>query len=148
MISAELRVAHDSDQAKVVQLLRENSLPYSDVTLKPPQLFMIYQQGAPLLGVGGLEIYEGVALLRSLCVAEAIRSQGIGKQILTGLLQVAREKLIHHVFLLTTTAPAYFKKFGFVAMNRADVPPPIQASAEFTDLCPGTAQCLSITLKD
>lgn len=147
MASSELGVAHEADKAQVIQLLQENSLPYSDVSLKSPQVFLVYRQGSAILGVGGLEVYDGVALLRSLCVSAAVRSQGIGKKLLTRLLQLAREKSIREIFLLTTTAPDYFKKLGFTAVNRADVPPSVQASAEFTHLCPDTAQCFALSLK-
>jgi amino-acid N-acetyltransferase len=43
------------------------------------------------------------------------------------------------VYLLTNTAAEYFPRFGFERITRADVPPAVQASIEFTSLCPYTA---------
>lgn len=146
MSPAALRFADDTDKATILQLLRENKLPVADITLQPLQVFVVCGQGDQLLGVGGLEIYESHALLRSLCVSASSRAQGIGKKILERLLQVARGKFIQDVFLLTTTAPGYFEKMGFVAWNRAEVPEAIKASAEFAELCPDTARCFRMHL--
>ena len=45
---------------------------------------------------------------------------------------------LREVFLLTTSAADYFPRFGFVRLNRREVPSDIQASALF-QACPRTA---------
>jgi len=38
--------------------------------------------------------------------------------------------------MIVTTATQYFPKFGFERIRRADVPPTVQRSIEFTSACP------------
>jgi N-acetylglutamate synthase-like GNAT family acetyltransferase len=43
------------------------------------------------------------------------------------------------VWLLTTTARAFFDKLGYAAVDRAGVPGAIRATAQFSALCPDSA---------
>jgi amino-acid N-acetyltransferase len=52
------------------------------------------------------------------------------------------------VFLLTTTAEAFFPKFGFEQIQRIDVPISLQASVEFQSACPASAIVMRKRLVD
>ena len=41
--------------------------------------------------------------------------------------------------MIVTTAAQYLPKFGFERIRRADVPPTVQRSIEFTSACPTSA---------
>jgi amino-acid N-acetyltransferase len=43
------------------------------------------------------------------------------------------------IYLLTTTADRFFRKFDFEIVDRADVPRSVTASEEFAYACPSTA---------
>jgi len=124
--------------ADVVSLLNKCNLPTSDIT--PEKLVLFFGVGEPDLdGVIGLEVHEGCGLIRSLAVDEDCRNQGIAKNLLSIIEAKAREKEIHSLFLLTTTAPSYFKKHGYSEVSRDDIPEAIKKTSEFSSVCPKSA---------
>jgi amino-acid N-acetyltransferase len=50
------------------------------------------------------------------------------------------------LFLLTTTAEDYFARLEFERVTRAEVPPGVANSLEFTSACPASAAVLRRTL--
>jgi amino-acid N-acetyltransferase len=122
---------------QVISLLQRNELPATDLD-NGKQLFALVDNDV-VVGSGGLEIFHDVALLRSLSVNTALRGKGLGKVITKGLEQIARQKGIHSIFLLTTTAKDFFEKEHYVVVDRNDVPEPIKQTSEFSGLCPSTA---------
>jgi amino-acid N-acetyltransferase len=67
------------------------------------------------------------------------RGAGLGSELTRAALQRAREHDVAAVYLLTTTAERFFPKFGFEVIDRADVPPSVARSAEFSGACPSSA---------
>jgi thioredoxin reductase len=98
--------------------------------------------------VAGAEVHGDVALLRSVAVAPGLQHQGIGRSLVGTLIDQARRRQIRQVFLLTTTAAAYFPRFGFTPVDRLQVPPALKASAEFQGACPSSATLMGLTLID
>jgi N-acetylglutamate synthase-like GNAT family acetyltransferase len=66
----------------------------------------------------------------------------------TSLLADARARGIHDIYLLTTTAEAWFPRFGFVRIARAAVPAALHASEEFRGACPDSAVVMHTALTD
>ncbi len=99
--------------------------------------------GANLIGVVGLEIYGTVALLRSLAVAPAWQGRGLGAALLAHAERAARQRGIAALYLLTTTAEAFFAQRGYARIPREAVPPILRQTAEFAALCPASAVCLT-----
>ncbi len=62
------------------------------------------------------------------------------------LLDRARAHGAGCVVLLTTTAAAFFTRFGFTVVTRDDVPAAVQTSAEFQGACPAGATVMLATL--
>ena len=90
-------------------------------------------------GYGGLVELGNRALLRSMVVAKDHRGRGVGAAILNGLLAEARELGLEEVWLLTTTADEFFSKRGFSRIPRGDAHAAIAGTAQFKQLCPGSA---------
>jgi amino-acid N-acetyltransferase len=62
-----------------------------------------------------------------------------------GCLDVARAEGLQAVYLLTTTAAAFFQRWGFAPHARAAVPGVVRASVELSQACPESATCLAWT---
>lgn len=104
-------------------------------------------EGGRLAGCAALERYDGVALLRSVAVAEAERGHGLGQALVRQLLGQARQEGLSQIVLLTETAGDFFPRFGFRAINRSEAPGPVLASAEFqTNCCPLSATVMQLDL--
>jgi amino-acid N-acetyltransferase len=123
----------------VIALLRQAGLPTEDITAERVDDF--FQAGEPQAPVGivGLELSPPYALLRSLVVAPSARSSGLGSRLLAHAETHARSRGVRSLYLLTTTAEAFFAARGYVRADRNDAPPAIRSSAEFSALCPASA---------
>ena len=130
------------DTEAIRRLLAENALPSDDIDRHLGDFIVLRIEGS-LAGVAGLEIVGEVALLRSVAVAKERRRNRMGLTLCEKVLARARERGAKTVYLLTLTAASFFqKKLGFVAVDRADVPPAIQDTCEFQSACPASASVL------
>lgn len=147
----EFIVNHPVTTEKELETLKSflvsNQLPAHDLTLTNNLLLAYYNTHESLVGSGGLEFYNNLALLRSLAVSPELRGQQLGKQIVADLLNAARENKILEVYLLTQTASFFFQKLGFKPVSREQVPEAIQKSSEFATVCPTSAEVLVLKLK-
>lgn len=126
-------------------LLRSSNLPADDLNFKK-DLLIGYFEGNVLVGTGGLEIYDGVALLRSLSVKLGIRGRSVGTTITEYLLDEARNRNVKGVYLLTEKAHGFFLKKGFKDVSRDEVPESLKTSSEFSRICPTTAAVMYLEL--
>lgn len=138
-----VRPACDTDLPLLSALLDGSGLPVDDLTVAHLHHFIVVvDDGATLVGCVGIEPYGDSALLRSLTLHHTIRGAGWGQK-LTGLAEdYARGVGISGLYLLTTTATEFFKKRGYHVIQRTDAPESLQATSEFTSLCPSQAVCL------
>ncbi len=102
--------------------------------------------GGKVVGSAGLEIYDKAALLRSVAVDEPLRGQGLGQRLTEAALDMAREAGVHSVYLLTRTAIDFFPRFGFEAIQREQLPAPVQASGQLSTECAKTATFMKLSL--
>jgi len=135
-----LRPARPADRPAVEALLRGAGLPLDGIPsgLDGFLVATVDDSDEPI-GVGGLERYGSSALLRSTAVNPAWRSSGVGRALVNALLEETDRSGVRDVFLLTTTAEAYFPRFGFACVTREVVPEAVQESAEFRGACPDSA---------
>jgi amino-acid N-acetyltransferase len=133
-----LRPASESDYDRVTSLLGAAGLPLAGV---PRDLagFEVAERDGRLVGAIALERYGNEGLLRSAVVDPGERGGGIGAALVDRMLDVARERRLRAVYLLTTTAEQWFPRFGFGRVERADVPDAVRASLEFREACPASA---------
>lgn len=128
-----------STRDDILALLAACDLPVSDIgTSQPPQFFGMRDE-ARLVALVGLERFGNVALLRSLAVAPSHRGLGLAAQLVAFIEQHARAQGADHLFLLTTSASALFAKLGYLPTARSAAPPAIQATAQFSGLCPASS---------
>ena len=146
-MSAALRPASAADYDQVVRLLRAADLPTAG--LQPSLLdFLVAQDGDRVIAAIGLEVYGDAALLRSAVVDTSRRGTGLGRDLVSGLLEHARRRGVREVYLLTTTAERYFPRFGFTRVARESVAPAVRASEEFRGACPDSAVAMRKALED
>lgn len=75
-----------------------------------------------LVGCGALHFYSPVmAEVRSLAVAEEVRTQGVGRLLVEGLTREAREFGLAAVFAFTYV-PGFFGRLGFQEVERGELP--------------------------
>ncbi len=122
----------------MLRLLEQNHLPLDDLQ-RHLGTALVARQDDRIIATAALEVYPGGALLRSVAVSPGLQRHGLGRQITDAALALARELGVPAVYLLTTTAEAYFPKFGFEPIGRSAVPADVQASVEFASACPATA---------
>jgi amino-acid N-acetyltransferase len=133
------------DLPRIKELLVENKLPTEGVD-DHWRTFVVARSGATVVGCGGSEAYQFVALIRSVAVDNAYRSQGIGRRLVRQLLDRLASRGIREFYLLTETAEAYFKKRGFKTIDRDEVHPQLLSSREFQGACPDTAVCMRLVM--
>ena len=138
----ELRPARPAQFDAIAGLLRAADLPVEDLNVAMLDAFVVATAGGTCVGVVGLEIHESSALLRSLAVEPCHRSRGLGARLVAAIETEARVRGVAALYLLTTTATAFFERVGYAAHDRATVPSVIAATTEFSSLCPDTADCL------
>ena len=96
-----------------------------------------------VVGCGALHVmWEDLAEVRTVAVDPSARGRGVGRQVVSRLLEVARTLGIRRVFVLTFQT-AFFGSLGFVEINGTPVPPAVYdellrsydaGGAEFLDL--------------
>ena len=140
--AVELRPARPAELDAIAGLLRVADLPVQDLDAAMLDAFVVATESGVCVGVVGLEIRNSNALLRSLAVEPRHRSRGLGARLVDVIETEARARGVTALYLLTTTATAFFERMGYAAHDRATVPPAIAATTEFSSLCPDTADCL------
>ena len=123
----------------VTQLLITVKLPAEDLPSSLENFYVVVDNSNEVIGVAGLEIYGDYGLLRSLAILPEYRDQGIANQLLERVENLALLNKLKAICLLTETAPEYFSRKGYARITRADVPAAVQASSEFSHVCPASA---------
>ncbi len=144
----QIREAREDDFPAVRGLLAENALVYEDLISESLDTFVVIPTEGDVLAlaaVAGLETFEGgrEGLLRSVAVGPALRGCGAGASLVAAVETKARLLGMQRLWLLTTTAPDFFRRLGYVDSERTKAPEVVQQSNEFKSLCPASAVCLS-----
>lgn len=125
-------------RAGLVALLEAEGLPASDLTEAHLEHFFFAGRDDAPTGAVGLELYGHDALLRSLAVGAAARTQGLGSALVLQAEEYAAAHQVRAIYVLTTTAQAYFEHRGYRHIDRAQAPASIQSTREFASLCPAS----------
>lgn len=140
-----LRSATTADAAGIRRLLEHSGLPTSDLATAQPE-FVIADSSGQIAGIGALQRFGPVALLRSIAVEPQRQGSGVGRLIVAELEQRARAAGVGELILLTLTARSFFERLGYRAKPRDQVSSSVLTSAEFRTLCPASAACMAKTL--
>lgn len=133
-----LKIATDEkEHALAISLLTQANLPSADID-QHTLLYLFWNDDNPI-GTAGLEVFGDCALLRSVSVVPQEQGRGYGIVLSNAIENIAREKGIHCLYLLTTTAKDFFQKQGYQLITREETPQAIKQTAEFSSLCPASA---------
>lgn len=123
----------------VRRLLAEAQLPSSDLTDAHMERFFGCGSNSAPDGIVGLELYDSVALLRSLAVSLNSRGQGGGIALVERAEAFAQSQGVREIYLLTTTAERFFERLGYARLPREAAPLAIRQTQEFSALCPASS---------
>ena len=129
----EIRPARVSDVPEIKRLIDAN---VQEGVLLPKPLFVLYEtvrdfkvcvDEEKVVGVGALHVvWEDLAEVRSIAVAPTHQRKGIGRRLVTELLEEARKLDVGRVFALTY-ATDFFFSLGFRVIDKTQLPHKIWA---------------------
>jgi amino-acid N-acetyltransferase len=64
---------------------------------------------------------------------------GLGKDLVAAIEEHAREAGVRELYLLTTTAEAFFAGLGYLKVSREQAPAGIAGTEQFASLCPSSS---------
>lgn len=137
--------AQPEDLSPILTLLERCGLPLLGVA-EVREATIVARKEGKVIGCAALEVSGPVALLRSVAVDPAHQGQALGSALIQRQVKNAQQLGVHRIYLLTETAVDYFPRFGFHAIERSAVEPAVQASVEWTSVCPVTAQTMVLYL--
>jgi amino-acid N-acetyltransferase len=137
--------AISEDYSEISSLLERVSLSIDGVDVIIPDMLVLKERDR-IVGCAGLERYGTSALLRSVGVDVKLQRSGYGSALVSAILDLARERGIKELYLLTETAPTFFEKYGFQTIDRGDFPESVKKSREFTIICPQSAVAMKLSL--
>lgn len=137
--------AGPGDLGAIRSLVAGLGLPAEDLG-SPGQTFLVARAGDAVVGCVGLEAHAPDALLRSLAVAPGLQGAGVGRALYRQAVAEAERQQVRALYLLTTTAEAFFAGAGFSRIDRSQAPAAVAGSAEFRALCPASAVCMRRSL--
>jgi amino-acid N-acetyltransferase len=132
-------IASRPELSAVKGLLSSARLPDADLTRDHLEHFFHAPGAARPRGIVGVELFGEFGLLRSLVVREESRGSGLGCALVNRVEEYARSKGVRSVYLLTTTAQAFFAARGYRACPRDAAPDAIKSTREFAAICPASA---------
>lgn len=122
--------------------LANAGLPVSDLEESGRTFFRFQLLGGLVIGYGGYEVHGRDALLRSVCRTER-SAKGVGPNLVQLLMSRAFDDGARQAFVLTEGAAGFFRRNGFVDVDRATAPEAIRSTRQALELCPSSASLLS-----
>ena len=130
--------ASDKERPSIIALLESEKLPVKDLPDSLDNFFVAFDY-SKVIGAIGLEKYDTHGLLRSMVVNKEYRNKHIASQLVQHLEDYAITLGIDCLYLLTEMAPQYFERKGYQKISREETPKALQASSEFSYVCPVSA---------
>jgi amino-acid N-acetyltransferase len=139
-----VRPAVESDVHAIAEIVNEHArqghlLPRSPESVRASLAnWLVAEVGGAVVGIGSLlEMSPTLVEVRSLAVLPAYRSYGVGKLIVRGLVERARQRGIRTVFALTRAVP-FFERLGFVVTDKERFPEKVWKDCA---ICPLQHRC-------
>lgn len=111
-LDLSFRVATLADLPAMSALLESAGLPAREI--EPfVGTFMVAETAGGILGVGGLEIRDDTAVLRSVAVDDAMRGTGVGRTLARQLISLAVSARVADIYLFTGDAHGFWRRLGF-----------------------------------
>lgn len=145
-MSTDVSPAGVPDWGKILSLLGRAGLPTEDLAPERAPDFLVIRSPDGIAGAVTVERHGSAGLLRSLVIDEARRGAGLGAVLLAAIERKAVAEGIDHLWLLTIDAEGFFGRHGYTKRERSEAPEGIRQTAEFSTLCPDSAQLMSRSL--
>jgi len=123
-----IRHARTSDVDQMLMIINQYAqqgimLPRSKISiLESLQSFIVAYDGQNVVGVAGLHIlWEDLAEIRSLAIAEGAKGMGVGKRLVLSLVEESERLGIRRVLALTYQKE-FFEKCGFRVVAKESLP--------------------------
>jgi amino-acid N-acetyltransferase len=123
---------------EITHLVQDAGLPYDDCA-DQLEHFIVSTENEKVIACACTEPYGQFGLLRSVVVDDACRGQGIARALFNHLKRRAEQRGVTTLYLLTENAERYFEQLGFQQIDRQMAPSEIQATQQFSSLCPQSA---------
>ena len=140
-----IQAAKTTDLPDILTLLKAAALPVAGIE-SHIETALVARDSARLLGCAAVEVYGQAGLLRSVAVEVEHRGEGWGERLTKAALELARQRGVRDIYLLTTTAGHFFPRFGFTAIPRAELDPALNQSEELRGACPASALVMRAAL--
>jgi len=144
-VSMNIHTAKIPDLPDILTLLKASALPVAGIDEHVETTLIARDQGK-IMGCAAVEVYGQAGLLRSVAVEAGRRGEGLGERLTKAALELARQRGVRTVYLLTTTASHFFPRFGFTAIPRSELDPALAQSEELRGACPASALAMRATL--
>ncbi|MGX9686259.1 GNAT family N-acetyltransferase [Deinococcus wulumuqiensis] len=132
--------AGPDDFSTITALLEASGLYTSSVTSEGSTYWIACLDGQPG-GCIGLEHGRGASLIRSTAVLPEFRSHGLGRALVLSALTHASLRGDHTVYLFSSEAGDYWKRFGFVPSTAAEIEAAIPEAPQVkSGMCKGWIQ--------
>lgn len=89
--------------------------------LSPNTLYWVCREASELVGICGIEVGDGCALLRSVCVVESRRGRSIAEQLIGRALHEAIRLELRDIYLFSKDTGGYFERLGWREVPVAEV---------------------------
>jgi len=128
-------------------LLETCELPVADLFEEKALAFFGCRRDGTLVAAVGMETGIDSVLLRSLAVAPAQRGHGLARRLVAFVEHLAGARGKETLYLLTESAPEFFRALGYSDVPRERAPDWVRAGAQFSQLCPDSAAFMSKSLR-
>ena len=127
------------DLGELRRLIEISGLDASDLGTCNLDYFVGIKEDNNLVAAGGIEVFKGSGLLRSIATLPEYRRRGLALKIVSKLELLAIDCDIEDLYLLTETASNFFAKLGYQRTDRSTASDAITSTAQFSSLCPDSA---------
>ena len=130
LAKVRLRPGSRTDLRYVIALLGRCGLPTADVADIIESFYLAFDADR-IIGCAAAEQHGHSILIRSVAVDSAYRCRGIASRLFEALLMRARGTAVRNAYLMSSSAQAFFARWGFSLLPADKVPSDVRASAAF-----------------
>ena len=130
-----IRQANPGDLSQIKSFLEENGLQTVGLDQCYLNFVLAIDERGSQVGVAGYELYNHIALLRSVAVQKDSRNAGYARVMVDTILKSVKQRGVDTVYVFTEGAEGYFKRLGFNVVERDQMDSAVKMSPEFTGCC-------------
>ncbi len=118
-LDVRYRIATAADLPAMAALLEKAGLPAREI--EPfVSTFMVAETEGRIVAVGGLEVRDDTAVLRSVAVDESMRGTGVGRGLAREVIGLAVSARVADIYLFTGDAHGFWRRMGFEEITLDD----------------------------